>query len=42
MPDPVQYWIVEDDIMPGLKKDIKLNKASFLILNTQQMEKPID
>lgn len=29
MPDPVQYWIVEDDIMPGLKKDIKLNKASF-------------
>ncbi|HRG69371.1 MAG TPA: T9SS type A sorting domain-containing protein [Saprospiraceae bacterium] len=29
MPDPVQYWIVEDDIMPGLKKDIKLNKGSF-------------
>jgi uncharacterized repeat protein (TIGR01451 family) len=32
MLDPVQYWIVEDDIMPGLKKDIKLNSGQFLDL----------
>ncbi len=29
MQDPIQYWIVEDDIMPGLKKDIKLNAGQF-------------
>jgi uncharacterized repeat protein (TIGR01451 family) len=32
MADPVKYWIVEDDIMPGLKKDVKLNKGQYLDL----------
>ncbi|MBK6545099.1 MAG: T9SS type A sorting domain-containing protein [Saprospiraceae bacterium] len=29
MLESTQYWIVEDDIMPGLKKDIKLNAGQF-------------
>ncbi len=32
MLDPIQYWIVEDDIMPGLKKDVQLNSGQFLDL----------
>ncbi len=32
MPEPTKYWIVEDDIMPGLKKDVQLNKGSFFDL----------
>ncbi|MBK9108754.1 MAG: T9SS type A sorting domain-containing protein [Saprospiraceae bacterium] len=32
MSEPSQYWIVEDDIMPGLKKNVLLNKDAFLDL----------
>lgn len=32
MTEPSQYWIVEDDIMPGLKKNVLLNKDAFLDL----------
>lgn len=32
MTEPSQYWIVEDDIMPGLKKNVLLNKGAFLDL----------
>lgn len=32
MQESTQYWIVEDDIMPGLKKDIKLNAGQFIDL----------
>ncbi len=32
MTEPSSYWIVEDDIMPGLKKDFQLNSGQFLDL----------
>ncbi len=32
MTEPISYWIVEDDIMPGLKKNIQLNSGQFLDL----------
>lgn len=32
MSEPTQYWIVEDDIMPGFKKNVLLNKDAFLDL----------
>lgn len=32
MSEPTQYWIVEDDIMPGLKKNIFLNQGASLDL----------
>lgn len=32
MQEATQYWIVEDDIMPGFKKDIKLDAGQFLDL----------
>ncbi|MCC6752860.1 MAG: T9SS type A sorting domain-containing protein [Saprospiraceae bacterium] len=32
MTEPSQFWIVEDDIMPGLKKNVLLDRGAFMDL----------
>lgn len=39
MTEPSQYWIVEDDIMPGLKKDVQLDAGSFFDLEYNALGK---